>query len=158
MNFRQGYRRIVLVLAGVAGLVGMVAGVSLTLEESLTSEGPAIAVLRIVGGLVLIPCAASLYTGLLLWFGGLGICRLIAWVANGFRADPDSEMQKSHRVGRGTSPLRITGAVVAGLAVIVVVAIGLTVPTNRQPARESPRRPSAPQVPLCDIPTEDIEG
>jgi len=89
MNVRCGYRRIVLIVAGLAGVFGLVAGIASVAEQAGEFSG-LVGVILCLMLLVLAPSLSFACTGIVLWFGGLGICHLVMWVVYGFDGKPDS--------------------------------------------------------------------
>jgi len=89
MNIEHGYRRIVLVLAVPAGVFGLLAGIAAVAEQAGEFSGVVGVILCLIL-LALAPAFSFACTGIVLWFGGLGVCRLVMWIVRGFDGKPDA--------------------------------------------------------------------
>jgi len=159
MNIERGYRRIVLILAVLAGISGLVAGIAAVAERAEHSSGPADVVLCLVL-LVLAPSFAFGGTAVVLWLGGLGICRSVTWVVRGFDGKPDVEAGSQTppwaRVKVGNC-LRLAAIVLTGIASFIGAGMLLEATTGREKAPKDTAPPPSADTVLSEISVDKIE-
>ncbi len=156
VDLRNGYRRIALIVAVVAGIVGTGVGVGLSAEEAHTMP-----VWAIILTLVAWPSFAFAAAFCLLWFGGLTIAQLSVWVIRGFTGESHVEPSGRRGVFQDVKPRRVALLLALSLPTFVVGAICLwmlTDPPGKRPVRKPPKPSPTPSVTLCELPTDQIEG
>ena len=160
MDLRRGYRRIVLILAVLAGVSGLVAGIATVAEQAGEFSGLVGVILCLISPCIAPPSLSFACTGIVLWFGGLGMCRLVMWVAHGFDGKPDShagvQTPPWARVKVGNC-LRLVAIGLVGVASFIGAGMFLEATAGREKEPEDTAPPPPAETVLSDISVDKVE-